>query len=95
MEMVYPDDRADVLAKHNKPVVLTFDDGPHPKHTDEILAILKKYGVKAVFFGRMIPLFRSFISVPAGIERMPLTTFLVFTALGSLICGLEPGMGPR
>ena len=33
-----------------KGVVLTFDDGPHPKHTDEILAILKKYGVKAVFF---------------------------------------------
>lgn len=44
-----------------------------------------RHGVKAVFFGRMIPLFRSFISLPAGVERMPLTTFAVFTALGSLI----------
>ena len=52
---------------------------------DRSEAWFAKHGVKAVFFGRMIPLFRSFISVPAGIERMPLTTFLVFTALGSLI----------
>ena len=41
--------------------------------------------VKAVFFGRMIPLFRSFISLPAGVERMPVPTFVLFTALGSLI----------
>jgi membrane protein DedA with SNARE-associated domain len=33
----------------------------------------------------MIPLFRSFISIPAGIERMSMPTFLGFTALGSLI----------
>nr|WP_242613419.1 DedA family protein [Herbihabitans rhizosphaerae] len=44
-----------------------------------------KHGVKAVFFGRMIPIFRSLISIPAGVERMRLTTFLAFTALGSLI----------
>lgn len=44
-----------------------------------------KHGAKAVFFGRMIPVFRSLISIPAGIERMPLPTFLGLTALGSLI----------
>jgi peptidoglycan/xylan/chitin deacetylase (PgdA/CDA1 family)/uncharacterized caspase-like protein len=33
-----------------KSVVLTFDDGPHRRYTDEILAILKKYGIKAAFF---------------------------------------------
>jgi len=33
-----------------KSVVLTFDDGPHRRYTDEILAILKKYGVRAAFF---------------------------------------------
>jgi membrane protein DedA with SNARE-associated domain len=38
-----------------------------------------------VFFGRMVPLFRSFVSIPAGVERMPMATFLVFTTLGSLI----------
>ncbi|MEU8276184.1 DedA family protein [Microbispora bryophytorum] len=44
-----------------------------------------RHGVKTVFFGRMIPIFRSLISVPAGVERMPLGTFLLFTTLGSLI----------
>ncbi|MCX4509284.1 DedA family protein [Streptomyces sp. NBC_01619] len=42
-----------------------------------------RHGTKAVFFGRMIPVFRSLISVPAGIERMPLPVFLGLTTLGS------------
>lgn len=33
-----------------KKIALTFDDGPHPKYTEEILAVLEKYGVKATFF---------------------------------------------
>jgi membrane protein DedA with SNARE-associated domain len=37
----------------------------------------------AVFFGRMIPGVRSLISVPAGVERMPIVLFLVLTAAGS------------
>ena len=44
-----------------------------------------KHGRSAVFFGRMVPIVRSFISVPAGVVRMPLGQFLVFTAFGSLI----------
>ncbi|WP_341715571.1 DedA family protein [Micromonospora sp. FIMYZ51] len=44
-----------------------------------------KHGVKAVFFGRMIPIFRSMISIPAGVERMPVLTFVLYTTLGSLI----------
>ena len=44
-----------------------------------------KHGTKAVFFGRMIPIFRSFISIPAGIERMSVPVFLGLTTLGSLI----------
>lgn len=44
-----------------------------------------KHGTKAVFLGRMVPIFRSLISVPAGLERMPLPTFLLLTTLGSLI----------
>ncbi|KXK59102.1 hypothetical protein AWW66_25990 [Micromonospora rosaria] len=44
-----------------------------------------KHGKKAVFFGRMIPIFRSLISIPAGVERMPIGTFLVYTTAGSLI----------
>jgi hypothetical protein len=33
-----------------KSIVLTFDDGPHPRYTDEVLAILKKYNARAFFF---------------------------------------------
>jgi membrane protein DedA with SNARE-associated domain len=48
-------------------------------------AWFSRHGRKAVFFGRMIPIFRSLISVPAGIERMPIVQFLAFTTVGSLI----------
>ncbi|MEV7010850.1 DedA family protein [Streptosporangium sp. NPDC051022] len=44
-----------------------------------------RHGGKTVFFGRMIPIFRSLISIPAGVERMPLATFTLLTTLGSLI----------
>ncbi|WP_189821960.1 DedA family protein [Streptomyces finlayi] len=44
-----------------------------------------KHGTKAVLFGRMIPVFRSLISVPAGVERMPLPVFLGLTTLGSAV----------
>ncbi|GGP34411.1 DedA family protein [Streptomyces calvus] len=43
-----------------------------------------RHGTKAVLLGRMVPIFRSLISVPAGLERMPLPTFLTLTAVGSL-----------
>lgn len=43
------------------------------------------HGTKAVFFGRMLPIFRSLISIPAGIERMPLPMFLGLTTAGSAI----------
>jgi membrane protein DedA with SNARE-associated domain len=43
-----------------------------------------RWGSWAVFFGRMVPLVRTFVSYPAGISRMPMGRFLVFSALGSL-----------
>ncbi|MDM7989689.1 DedA family protein [Arthrobacter sp. zg-Y877] len=52
---------------------------------DKVEAWFGRHGNKAVFFGRMIPLFRSLISIPAGIERMPLLTFTALTTAGSLI----------
>jgi peptidoglycan/xylan/chitin deacetylase (PgdA/CDA1 family)/uncharacterized caspase-like protein/Flp pilus assembly protein TadD len=33
-----------------KTVALTFDDGPHPKYTEQVLALLRKYSIRAVFF---------------------------------------------
>ena len=45
----------------------------------------QKYGDKAVLFGRMIPVFREMISVPAGLLKMKFVKFLAYTILGS--CG--------
>ena len=44
-----------------------------------------KYGASLVFWGRLIPGIRTLISVPAGMELMPLRKFLIWTILGSLI----------
>ncbi|MGW9119999.1 DedA family protein [Streptomyces sp. NPDC055663] len=44
-----------------------------------------RHGTKAVLLGRMVPIFRSLISVPAGVERMPLPLFVTLTAVGSLV----------
>ncbi|MFF7095443.1 DedA family protein [Streptomyces rubradiris] len=44
-----------------------------------------RHGTKAVFLGRMVPIFRSLISVPAGLERMRMPVFIMLTTLGSLI----------
>jgi membrane protein DedA with SNARE-associated domain len=44
-----------------------------------------RHGVATVFFGRMVPIFRSLISIPAGVERMPVGVFLLYTTLGSLV----------
>lgn len=52
---------------------------------DRAEAWFAKYGTKAVFFGRMVPVVRSLISLPAGIERMPILTFVLLTTAGSAI----------
>ena len=52
---------------------------------DRTEAWFARHGGKAVFFGRMIPIFRSLISIPAGVERMRMTTFLLYTTLGSAL----------
>jgi membrane protein DedA with SNARE-associated domain len=51
---------------------------------DRADAWFARYGEWAVFFGRFVPLLRSFISFPAGVARMRLGRFLVFTALGTI-----------
>ncbi|WUV29119.1 DedA family protein [Kribbella sp. NBC_01484] len=44
-----------------------------------------RHGPKAVLIGRLVPVVRSLISVPAGVERMPVGLFLPLTAIGSLV----------
>lgn len=45
-------------------------------------------GKKTVFFGRFIPLIRSIISIPAGINKMNISKFITYTLLGSIIWNL-------
>ncbi|MGH2355247.1 MAG: DedA family protein [Chloroflexota bacterium] len=52
---------------------------------DRTIRFFDRYGDAVVFFARIIPLVRSLISIPAGMSRMPLGKFLLFTTLGSAI----------
>jgi membrane protein DedA with SNARE-associated domain len=44
----------------------------------------RRWGDATVFFSRMLPIVRTFISVPAGIARMPLWRFVAFSVLGAI-----------
>jgi membrane protein DedA with SNARE-associated domain len=44
----------------------------------------QRYGEQTVLFGRMIPLVRAFVSLPAGVARMPLGRFTLFSLLGTI-----------
>jgi membrane protein DedA with SNARE-associated domain len=57
----------------------------HPEDIDRTVAWFQRHGGKAVFFGRMVPIFRSLISIPAGVTRMPLWKFGLLTGAGSLV----------
>jgi membrane protein DedA with SNARE-associated domain len=52
---------------------------------DKADAWFHRYGTWAVFFGRMVPMVRSLVSIPAGTTRMPLVRFALLTTAGSLI----------
>ena len=66
---------------------------------DKAEAFFAKWGTTAILIGRCVPLVRSLISIPAGIERMNLLSFTAYTALGTgiwnaLWIGLGYGLGP-
>jgi membrane protein DedA with SNARE-associated domain len=56
----------------------------NPDDLDRADAWFARYGDWAVFFGRLVPLVRALINYPAGVARMPIGRFIVFSALGSL-----------
>lgn len=58
----------------------------------------ERYGMWTVFFCRMVPVMRSLISIPAGLVRMNMGLFVVYTAIGSaiwnlLLAGLGAALG--
>jgi len=55
-----------------------------PAQIDRADRWFQRYGESVVLFGRLIPLVRAFVSLPAGIARMPLGRFTVFSLIGTL-----------
>jgi membrane protein DedA with SNARE-associated domain len=56
---------------------------PHEIETAE--RFFEKYGAATVFFSRLLPIVRTFISFPAGVVRMPLRTFIVYSTAGAFL----------
>ncbi len=57
----------------------------HPDEIDRARAFFDRHRAAALFFGRLIPTVRTLISVPAGIDRMPTVTFLIWSSLGTAL----------
>lgn len=55
------------------------------KDYDRALSYFDRYGEIIIFVGRLIPIIRSIISIPAGADHMPMPRFLLFTTLGASI----------
>ena len=54
------------------------------RHLERADRWFQRHGSATVFFARMLPIIRTFISLPAGVARMPFGRFLVLTAAGSI-----------
>jgi membrane protein DedA with SNARE-associated domain len=55
-----------------------------PENLDRAERWFDRWGDWAVLLGRMTPVVRSFVSIPAGLARMPLGRFTLFSALGTI-----------
>lgn len=55
------------------------------KKLERVEIWFEKYGDKAVFLGRMVPVMREMISIPAGLLKMKILKFIIYTFAGSLI----------
>ncbi|MEA2169969.1 MAG: hypothetical protein QOF76_3269 [Solirubrobacteraceae bacterium] len=68
--------RVDVLEKHGKKLHI------RPKDLARADDWFARYGAATVFFSRMLPVVRTFISLPAGVARMPFWRFTALTVAG-------------
>src|SRR5688500_3554401 len=70
--------RVDVLEKHGKKLHIK------KSHLEWADRWFERHGDATVFFTRMLPIIRTFISLPAGVARMPFWRFSVLTLLGCI-----------
>ncbi|MBN1266955.1 MAG: DedA family protein [Anaerolineales bacterium] len=50
---------------------------------DKAVKFFERHGEAAIFFGRMVPIVRSLISIPAGLARMKMPQFILYTVIGT------------
>ena len=67
------------VARHGRWLTLSAED------VDRAQDWFRRHGAAAVFFGRLIPGVRTFVSLPAGFSSMPLAPFLLYSALGTAL----------
>jgi len=70
--------RVDLIEKHGKKI------GVRTHHLEIADRWFADHGEATVFFSRMLPIVRTFISVPAGVAKMPFWRFTIYTALGCI-----------
>jgi membrane protein DedA with SNARE-associated domain len=70
--------RIDLIEKHGRKVLIK------PHHLAWADDWFARYGSATVFFSRLLPIIRTFISLPAGVAKMPFLRFTALTVLGSL-----------
>jgi len=70
--------RVDILERHGRKLHIK---PSHLKWADDWFV---RYGDATVFFSRMLPIVRTFISLPAGVARMPFWRFTILTTLGCI-----------
>jgi membrane protein DedA with SNARE-associated domain len=68
-----------LMLKYGRYVLISQHDA------DKADAFFQRWGNATAFFSRLLPVVRTYISLPAGISKMPLATFSLYTFLGSLI----------
>ena len=77
-----------VLRRYGKFVLVS------ERSLDRTEAFFRRHGEISTFLGRLLPLIRHLISIPAGMSRMALGRFVAFTALGAgLWCGILTYLG--
>jgi membrane protein DedA with SNARE-associated domain len=70
--------RVDILEKHGRKLHIK------PSHLEWADRWFERYGAWTVFLTRMIPIIRTFISLPAGVARMPFWRFTLLTVAGCI-----------
>jgi len=70
--------RLDLIEKHGKKLHIS------KHHLELVDGWFQNYGAATVFFTRMMPIVRTFVSLPAGVAKMPYPKFIAYTAAGCL-----------